>query len=65
MDSKMNTIKQDVIEMIRNLPEEVDYDQIMAEIYFKQKVDKSLRQINDGKVVSHTEARERLSKWIK
>jgi len=61
----MNTIKQDVIEMIRNLPEEVDYDQIMAEIYFKQKVDKSLRQINDGKVVSHTEARERLSKWIK
>jgi predicted transcriptional regulator len=61
----MNTVKQEVIEMIRNLPEEVDYDEIMAEIYFRQKVDKSLRQIDDGKVVSHMEARERLSKWIK
>lgn len=61
----MNTVKQDVIEMIRNLPDEVDYDEIMAEIYFRQKVDKSLRQIDEGKTISHQEARERVSKWIK
>lgn len=61
----MNTVKQDVIEMIRGLPDEVDYDEIMAEIYFRQKVDKSLRQIDEGKTISHQEARERVSKWIK
>jgi len=61
----MNTVKQDVLEMIRGLPDEVDYDEIMAEIYFRQKVDKSLRQIDEGKTISHQEARERVSKWIK
>jgi predicted transcriptional regulator len=53
------------MEMISKLPEDVEYDEIMAEIYFKQKIDKSLQQIEDGKVLSHDEAKERLSKWIK
>lgn len=61
----MSTVKQEVIEMINNLPDEVDYDGIMAEIYFKQKVDKSLKQIDEGKVISHEEAKKRMSRWIK
>ena len=61
----MATIKQKVIEMLNSLPDEVDYDEIMAEIYFRQKVDKSLKQINEGKVIPHEEAKQRLAKWIK
>lgn len=61
----MLSVKQDVIEMIKKLPEEVDYDDIMAEIYFKQKVDKSLKQIDEGKVISHEEVKQRMSRWIK
>lgn len=61
----MPTIKQEVVEMITNLPNEVDYDEIIAEIYFRQKVDKSLKQIEEGKVISHEEAKKRISKWIK
>lgn len=62
----LNTsIKQDVIEMIKNLPDEVDYDDIMAEIHFKQKVDKSLKQIDEGKILSHEEVKQRISKWLK
>ena len=38
----MQTIKQEVIKIVTNLSDDVDYDEIMAEIYFKQKVDKSL-----------------------
>jgi hypothetical protein len=58
-------VKHDVIEMIKKLPDEVGYDDIMAEFYFRQKVDKSLKQIDEGKVISHEEARQRMSKWIK
>ena len=61
----MLNVKQDVIEMIKKLPDEVDYDDIMAEIYFKQKVDKSLIQIDEGKVISHEEVKQRMSRWIK
>jgi hypothetical protein len=58
-------VKNDVIEMIKKLPDEVGYDDIMAEIYFRQKVDKSLKQIDEGKVISHEEVKERISKWIR
>ncbi|MGA1840210.1 MAG: hypothetical protein ACMUIU_06245 [bacterium] len=61
----MPTIKEEVVKMIKNLPDEVGYDEIMAEIYFKQKVDKSLKQIDEGKVISHKEAKKRIEKWIK
>ncbi|MGA1794803.1 MAG: hypothetical protein ACMUIL_02990 [bacterium] len=61
----MPTIKEEVVKMIKNLPDEVGYDEIMAEIYFKQKVDKSLKQIDEGKVISHDEAKKRIGKWIK
>ncbi|MDI6793951.1 MAG: hypothetical protein QME81_13980 [bacterium] len=61
----MSTVKQEVVEMTNKLPDEVDYDEIMAEIYFRQKVDKSLKQIEEGKIISHEEAKKRVSKWIK
>lgn len=59
------TIKEDVIEMINNLPPECNYDDIMAEIYFKQKVDQGLQEIEEDKIISHEEAKQRLQKWIK
>ena len=59
------TIKQDVINMISHLPNECDYDDIMAEIYFKQKVDQGLKEIQAGKVISHEEAKKRLHKLHK
>lgn len=58
----MAKIKEEVIKMINNLPDEVGYDEIMAEIYFKQKVDKSLVQIEEGKTISHEEAKKRMSR---
>jgi hypothetical protein len=50
--------------MIKSLPDEVGYDEIMAEIYFRQKVDNSLRQIDEGKTVTQEEAVKRLSKGM-
>ncbi|MEW6102493.1 MAG: hypothetical protein AB1630_01540 [bacterium] len=61
----MPGIKQEIIRMIETLPEEIDYDEIMAKIYFKQKLDNSLKQIEEGRIVSHKEAKKRISKWIK
>jgi hypothetical protein len=61
----MNPVKEEIKKMIDSLPEEVSYDDIMAEIYFKQRVDKSLAQIEKGETISHEEANQRLSKWIK
>jgi hypothetical protein len=58
---EMNCLKEEIKRMIDRLPDEVGYDDIMAEIYFKQRIDKSIEQIEKGETISHEEAKQRLS----
>ena len=58
------TTKQAVIEMIERLPDEASVEDIMAELYFRQKVDEGLRQLDAGEGIDHEEAKQRLAKWI-
>jgi predicted transcriptional regulator len=59
-----STIKQSVIEMIERLPDDTSVEDIMAELYFRQKVDEGLQQLDAGEGIEHDEARRRLSKWL-
>ncbi len=60
----MSPVKQQVIEMIQALPDESTVDDIMAELYFRMKVDAGLKELDEGKAVSHEEAKDRLSQWL-
>ena len=57
--------KDESIKLIQNLPEECSLSDIMAELYFKQKVEQGLKDMEDGKVLSHDEVRKRMAKWAK
>ncbi len=61
--SSSNT-KDAVIEMIRRLPDDVTIADIMAELYFRQKVDAGLRQLDQGEGIDHEEAKKRLGPWL-
>jgi len=63
MEGAMTT-KETVIEMIRRLPENGTLPEIIAELYFRQKVDRGLRELDERKGVSHDEARRRLAQWL-
>jgi predicted transcriptional regulator len=58
------TIKQAVIEMIERLPNDASVEDIMAELYFRQKVDEGLRQLDAGEGVEHEEAKQKFGKWL-
>jgi predicted transcriptional regulator len=60
----MSPVKQQVIEMIQALPDESTVDDIMAELYFRMKVDAGLKELDEGKAVSHEEVKDRLSRWL-
>lgn len=60
----MAGIKQQVIEMIQKLPEEVSVDDIIAELYFRLQVDAGLKELNEGKGIPHEEVEKRMSKWL-
>lgn len=60
----MAGIKEQVIHMIESLPDDVTVDEIMAELYFKLQVDAGLKELDEGKGISHEEVERRMSKWL-
>jgi len=61
----MSREKSEVIELIRNLSDNVTTADIMEELYFKQQVDKGLQDVAEGRVISHEELKKRIAKWRK
>ena len=60
----MSRTKEEVIKMIKQMPEEASVSDIMAELYFRQKVDSGLKELDDGKGIPHQQAKKRMKKWL-
>lgn len=51
-------IKDNAINLISSMPENVDWEDIMYEIYVKQKIEKGLEDSNNKKVTSHEKVKK-------
>ncbi len=60
----MATEKESILEMIKNLPDEVSMEDIIEAIYVRQKIEKGLKDSEEGNLYTHEEARELLKKWL-
>jgi predicted transcriptional regulator len=60
----MAKIKEQVIQMIQALPDEVSIDDIMAELYFRLQVDIGLKELDEGEGIPHEEVEKRMAKWL-
>jgi predicted transcriptional regulator len=58
----MALVKDEARQMVDNLAEDATWDDLMYEIYVKQKVTDGLHAADNGKVVAHADARKRLGK---
>ncbi len=59
------TAIESVKKLLDKLPVDSKYEDIIAEIYFKQRVDDGFEQIERGEFVTHEEVKKRLEKWLK
>ena len=57
--------KQAVLRMIERMPEEASVEDIMYELYFRQRVDRGLRELAAGKTVSHEQVKRSAAKWLR
>ncbi len=60
----MKTAKQEALELIQKMPDEISMETILAELHFKLRVLKGIDQMERGEAVSHEEAKERLGRWL-
>jgi len=60
----MATIKESVISMLKDMPENVSLEDIMEHLYVKQKILKGQKQLESGQFYTHEEAKEIMAKWL-
>ena len=61
------TIKEEIIGLMQELPDEAGVEDTIAEamdrLYLLYRVERGDRQIVDGKGISHEEVRRRIAEW--
>jgi len=60
----METAKQQVQDILENLPEDASLEDIQYHISVRQKIEQGLADVAAGRVVSHEEVQRRLAKWL-
>ena len=58
------TPKQAALKIIEQMPADASLEDIMFALYFRQKVDRGLQEIDAGKTISHQEVKKSLAKWL-
>jgi hypothetical protein len=60
----MKSLKKNVEQLIRNLPDDSTVEDMQYHLYVLDKIQRGQKAIRDGNGISHEEAKARLSKWI-
>lgn len=56
----MSVVKEEAKKLINKLPDNATWDDIMYEFYVKKKITVGLKAAEEGRVVSHEDAKKRL-----
>lgn len=57
-------IKEHAINIIKSLPDDCTIDDIQYHLYVYERVERGIRAIDDGKVVSQDEAERRIKEYL-
>ena len=58
-------VKEKVLETIQSLPDEFSLDELVDRLILLEKINTGLQEVEEGKIMSQEEAKERMKKWQK
>ena len=60
----MQTAKQEVSELLTRLPEDCSLEDIQYHLYVLQKIERGLRDVEEGRVYTQEEVEKMIAKWL-
>ncbi len=57
--------RETAIEAVKELPQEFNLEELMEKLVFVEKVEQGLKQLDEGKTVSHEQLKDRVREWQK
>ena len=58
------TVKDEIVEMIKRLPDDADADDILEALLLRIKIDAAGREIEEGRGIPHEQVKEHFRKWL-
>ena len=63
--SVLPSAKQATLDLVDRLEDDVSFEEIIYELYVLEKIQRGMKDAEAGRAVSHEEAKQRLSRWLK
>jgi hypothetical protein len=60
----MSSVKEEVRKMLDQLPDDVSFEDVQYHIYVRQKLERGLQDLQEGRVLSQEEMERRMSRWL-
>ncbi|MBM4136035.1 MAG: hypothetical protein FJ241_04300 [Nitrospira sp.] len=61
----MGFVKEQIIELIKALPDDSTLEDIHYHLYVREKIERGIQAIHEGRVVSQEEAEKKVQEWLK
>jgi len=55
----MAAVKEEALKLIDGLPEEISWDDIIYQLYVREKIERGIQAADQGRVVAHEEVKKR------
>ena len=60
----MSTVKEEVRRLLDQLPEDITMEDVQYHLYVRQKIERGLQDLNEGRVLSEAEVEQRMAQWL-
>ena len=57
----MSSVKEEARQLVEKLPDDATWDDLMYEVYVRQKIEAGLEAVERGQVVSHEDVKKRFA----
>jgi predicted transcriptional regulator len=59
------TIKEKMLKTVQDLPDDASFEDAMERILLLAKIERGIKQADDGETVSHQDVKDRMARWLK
>lgn len=60
----MATVKEELREIVEELPDDATYEDLQYRLYVRRKVERGLKDIEEGRTLTHDEVVKQMQKWL-
>ena len=59
----MQSAKEEVMKLLKDLPDSSTFEEIQYHLYVRQKIQRGIKDVEEGRIYTQEEVEKRMEKW--